>query len=373
MAKLEDVTVDVLSLQDGNTAEDLREWLPISPQIFPTSGPAMFRYAPKLWRCLQEIDSDIVRVDGLWTYPSIACLNWHRAKKRPYIVAPRGMLDPWALNNSRSKKRMAGWLFEHRHLRKAACIHALCDAEANSIRDYGLNNPIAIIPNGIDLPETRKQESEVRSQNFDRQPPAPGCKKLLYLGRIHPKKGLVNLLRAWAAVRKADGGKWVAEEWILAIAGWDQGRHLEELRMLSVECGVQDSVRFLGPKFGEAKAACYRECDAFILPSLSEGMPMVVLEAWAYGKPVLMTPECNLPEGFMANAAIRIEASAESIAEGLQELFCTPHSLLHAMGNNGRTLAASRFAWPKIAIEMKSVYEWMLGGGPKPDCVILSR
>src|SRR5208282_4574684 len=110
----------------------------------------------------------------------------------------------------------------------------------------------------------------------------------------------------------------------------------------------------------EAKAACYANCDAFILPSFSEGLPMVVLEAWAYGKPVLMTPECNLPEGFAANAAIRIEPGVEGIARGLQELFRTPHSALRVLGDNGRNLVAGRFAWPKIAVEMKSVYEWVL-------------
>ena len=141
--------------------------------------------------------------------------------------------------------------------------------------------------------------------------------------------------------------------------------------MLSEDCRIEDSAVFLGPKFGEDKAACYRDCDAFILPSLSEGLPMVVLEAWAYGKPVLMTPECNLPDGFAVNAAIRIEPSAESIAQGLQEMFRTPHSALRIMGDNGRALVAERFAWPKIAAEMKSVYEWVLGGGPKPGCVQL--
>jgi poly(glycerol-phosphate) alpha-glucosyltransferase len=132
----------------------------------------------------------------------------------------------------------------------------------------------------------------------------------------------------------------------------------------------QPSVVFLGPQFGEAKAACYRECDAFILPSLSEGLPMVVLEAWSHGKPVLMTPECNLPEGFAANAAIRIQPSVESITQGLRELFRAPHSALCTLGTNGRKLVARKFTWPKVAADMKSVYEWVLGGGPKPGCVV---
>jgi glycosyltransferase involved in cell wall biosynthesis len=132
----------------------------------------------------------------------------------------------------------------------------------------------------------------------------------------------------------------------------------------------QWSVVFLGPQFNEAKTACYRNCDAFILPSFSEGLPMVILEAWAYGKPVLMTPQCNLPEGFAADAAIRIEPNAESLAQGLHTLFQSSISDLQSTGARGRALVAGRFAWPKIATEMKSVYEWVLGGGAKPECVV---
>jgi poly(glycerol-phosphate) alpha-glucosyltransferase len=207
---------------------------------------------------------------------------------------------------------------------------------------------------------------------------------LLYLGRIHPKKGLVNLLRAWKQTLNAQPS--ILNSWVLALAGWDQGGHEDELKRLAAELGVawQDarelpaateqkegsSVLFLGPQFNEAKAACYRSCDAFILPSYSEGLPMAVLEAWAYGRPVLMTPECNLPEGFAAGAAIRIETSVPGIAQGLEQLARSPSADLRVLGDNGRRLVAIRFSWPKIALEMKAVYQWALGGGPKPDCII---
>ena len=196
------------------------------------------------------------------------------------------------------------------------------------------------------------------------------------------------MLKAWAAVQRTAGGGPRTKEWILAIAGWDQGGHELELKRLATELGIgwgdvrtggttgqrsvvsgQWSVVFLGPQFGEAKAACYRNCDAFILPSFSEGLPMVILEAWAYGKPVLMTPQCNLPEGFTANAAIQIDPNAESMAQGLHTLFQSSISDLQSTGSRGRALVAGRFAWPRIATEMKSVYEWVLGGGAKPECV----
>jgi poly(glycerol-phosphate) alpha-glucosyltransferase len=97
---------------------------------------------------------------------------------------------------------------------------------------------------------------------------------------------------------------------------------------------------------------------------------MVILEAWAYGKPVLMTPECNLPEGFARSAALQIGTDVESITAGLRELLGAPASSRQAMGRAGRCLVAQRFTWPKIASEMKAVYDWLVGGGTRPDRVV---
>ncbi len=113
-----------------------------------------------------------------------------------------------------------------------------------------------------------------------------------------------------------------------------------------------------------------RSVDAFILPSFSEGLPMSVLEAWAYELPVVMTPFCNLPEGFDAGAAILIQPDRSSIREGLLSLFEYSDVDLKTMGQKGRSLVASKFTWPTIAADMKSVYAWCLGGGDKPACMM---
>jgi poly(glycerol-phosphate) alpha-glucosyltransferase len=276
-------------------------------------------------------------------------------------VSPRGTLDPWALANSAWKKRLAGWLYENRHLRGAACLHALCEAEAAAIRAHGLHNPVCVIPNGVDLPGSTTGPRP--GWEGDR---VLGRHVLLYLGRLHPKKNLISLLEAWAAAqRSASGGR----EWRLVVAGWDQGGYEERLRWAATELEVEESVHFAGPQFGEEKHATLCRADAFILPSLSEGLPVAVLEAWAYGLPVVMTPECNLTEGFQASAAIRIGTDAESLARGLAELFEMGESQLREMGKRGRRLVEERFSWPKIARQMKEVYEWVLGGGPRPECV----
>jgi poly(glycerol-phosphate) alpha-glucosyltransferase len=195
-------------------------------------------------------------------------------------------------------------------------------------------------------------------------------KILLYLGRIHPKKGLNNLLEAWHRCG-ADNSVQKFSNWTLVIAGWDQGGHEAELQSLANDLGISQDVVFVGPQFDEAKQACYHHADAFVLPSYSEGLPMVVLEAWAYSLPVIMTPQCNLPEGFKAGAAISVAADASEIARGLRTLIEMHDGDHQAMGERGFNLVRERFTWMKIASEMTSVYKWILGGGIPSACVRL--
>jgi poly(glycerol-phosphate) alpha-glucosyltransferase len=350
--------VEVVGLRDAKTAADLPAWAPLVPIACAVRGPAAFGYAPDLAPALARSNADLAYIAGLWKYPMLAAHRWSRATRRPIIVAPHGMLEPWAVRHSGAKKKFAGWLFQNAQLREAACLRALCPPEVESFRAYGLRNPVAVVPNGVDLPPL-DAPAPPRHPRF----PA-GRKVLLYLGRIHDKKGLAPLLEGWAQVRDAAG------DWLLAIAGWDQGGHEAELKLRASQLGVADSVLFPGPQFGADKDAAYASCDAFILPSLSEGLPMVVLEAWARAKPVLMTPACNLPEGFAAGAALRIEPNAAHIAASLRALFDTTPDQLRAIGHNGRVLAESKFDWRTVAAQMAAVYVWILGSGPKPACVV---
>ena len=414
--------IGVFGYEDEHTAADIGAWAPVPARAFHAIGPRQFGYSPDYRKALIEFSPDLVHTHGLWIFSSIATNQYCHHRGVPYVISPHGMLDPWAVRHSRWKKAIAHFFYEGAHLNDAFCLRALCEAEARAIRLLGLKNPIAVIPNGIDLPiipnaenlktetlkpeeqkaESRKQKAEIGDE-FQPSAFARSRKTLLYLGRIHPKKGLVNLIKAWAAVQGSRHSSPVTrhDEWLLAIAGWDQGGHEAELKRLCGELEIewqdarehrtsnieqptfnqpkvsrqksavssQRSVVFLGPQFNKDKMSCYRSCDGFILPSFSEGLPMVVLEAWAHGKPVLMTPECNLPAGFALGAAIRIEPNVESIAQGLQELFRTPHSALRMLGDNGLQLAREQFAWPVVAAEMKRLYEWALGGGDKPACI----
>ena len=354
--------VEVFSVDDRFSGSDAPQWGDIELNVSSRRGPRAFGYAPELGEKLEAAALDVVHTHGLWMYPSVAASRWAARDGRPLVVSPRGMLDPWAVRNAAWKKRMAGWLFENRHLRRAACLHALNQGEYEAIRRYGLTNPVAVIPNGVDLPRPGEGPAEPEWAS-DLQ----AKQILLFLGRLHPKKGLANLLEAWALVgRQAPAG---VGNWRLAIAGWDQGGHEAELRNMAERLQIGETVRFVGPQFGDEKAASLARAEAFILPSFSEGLPMAVLEAWAHRLPVLMTRQCNLREGFDAGAAMEIAPDAGSIAEGLTEFFGMTEDERLAMGNRGRWLVEERFDWSSAAARMSDVYAWVLGRGERPACV----
>ncbi len=354
-------TVEVFSLHDQHTDTDLGQWHPLRPVTFPVRGPHRFGYAPALREALERGNLDLLHTHGLWMYPSYASHCWSRQGTRPTILSLHGMLDPEALRISPYRKRLARWLFEDEHLQTAACLHALSPHEAESIRQHGLKNPICIIPNGIELPP-------VQDSAKDR---AAGTRKtLLYLGRLHPIKNLVGLLHAWHLLHERNPA--LCRDWRLVLAGWSQEAHGEQLAQLCASRGLTDSVSFVGPQYGAAKHRLYREADAFVLPSLNEALPMVVLEAWAHALPVAMTPECHLEIGYKVGAAIAIRTDPGGMAEGLQALLTMPDQERRAIGRRGLQLARDRFGWDRIAEEMSHVYQWLISGGTPPSCVTLN-
>jgi glycosyltransferase involved in cell wall biosynthesis len=356
------IDASVVGLRDSRASESeiaaLDELSAIACRVI---GPDAFGFSRELLPALCHVGPDLVHAQGIWMYPSLASLRWHRQSRRPYMVSPRGMLDSWALSRALLKKKVAASWFEREHLRSASCLHALNEAEAKAIRAQGLVNPICIVPNGIQTPPASPASRPAWAEYL-----APGAKVLLYLGRLHPKKGLVALITAWKRVQ-ADAER---DGWCLIIAGWDQGGHAQELSALIRDLGLGRTVRLVGPQFDLGKDGTFRAAAVFVLPSLSEGLPVGVLEAWSYGLPVLMTPQCNLPEGFAAGAALRTEPDARSLAEALRQLLTMSGADRRAMGDRGRALVRERFQWSEIAQQMRSVYEWILGGGPAPASVL---
>ena len=329
---------------------DRASWRGAPASTYPICGPQALGYSPKIKHALLSWGPDLVHSHGLWMLPSRSVFQWHRHTGRPYVVSPHGMLDPWAVRNSGWKKRIAGILYEQAHLHRAAMLHALCERERDDFLNFGLRNQIEVIPNGVDLPlERLKCEAP-----WNGTVPC-GSRVMLFLGRIHPKKNLSALLGAWAA---AKGRR--RDAWRLVIAGSDQDDYERELRALHLSLGLEDSVVFQGPLYGDAKDAALRNATAFVLPSLSEGLPMAVLEALSYGLPVLMTEACNLSHVFKKGAAIRFSSNERDMVDQLNVFFDMTSDARRVCGEKAIEIVRDQYLWPRVAARMSTLYSSLI-------------
>lgn len=353
----------VFGIRDGDTEADADRWRPVVPRVARGVGPRVLGLAPGLLPGLLRADLDVLHAHGLWTLQSVLNLAWAARTRRPYVVSMHGMLNPWALGRSRLRKRIAAAVYERRRLRGAACIHSLGEHETRFLRMYGVAGAVSEIPYGIEMPDLDGSlPPPVWSAAIE-----PGRPVLLYLGRLDPIKGLDDLLLGWGQARRVDAR--AAEPWRLVIAGWGDGAYEARLRQIAASECTDGSVIFAGPVFGADRESAYRAAAACVLPSLSEGMPMGVLEAWARARPVLMTEACHLPVGFSAEAAVRIGAGADGVFAALMQLFAMSAPERDAMGRRGRALVESRFSWPVVTRQFLDLYGWLAGGGAAPDCI----
>ena len=341
-------------IADDNSAADLAAFPAL--EAVPVGSPGLrgWGYSPDLMRLLRRHDYDVIHCHGLWMFQSLAQLAGQARRAVPYIISPHGMLDAWALRNARWKKRIVSLLYENRHLRNAACLHVLNAPEADAVQAFGFEGPVCIVPSGVDLPEAGAAAGN-------------GDKVLLFLGRLHPKKGLAEMLKGWKLARMQTAA---AEGWVLRIAGWGDEAYCSELRALCHELGLDSTVEFLGPVFGADKEAALRSASAFILPSHSEGLPMAVLEAFAYGIPAILTDACNLPDAFQGEAALRVTPEPGAIADGLALLFEMPDAERRHMGEAARALVTERYTWDQAGARMRDVYNWLAGRQSQPAWVV---
>ena len=296
----------------------------------------------------------ILHAHGLWLMPNIYPARAKRHAGASLLVhSPRGMLGDAALRISAWKKRPFWWLVQRSALACADCIHATAFSEYEEIRAAGLKNPVAIIPNGIDLPKMVRMPRP-RSQH----------RTVLSLGRVHPKKGLDRLLRAWALIEDE------FPDFDLRIVGPAEGGYEKKLRGIAQSLGIK-RIRIEGPVYGEAKLEAYRAADIFVLPTLNENFGMTVAESLAAGTPVIATKGAPWSSLESEGCGWWIDHGIEPLAAALRSAMAIPRADLAAMGTRGRAWMARDFGWDRIALDMLDVYRWLQTGGKPPVTVHL--
>ncbi|MEO1283159.1 MAG: glycosyltransferase, partial [Pseudomonadota bacterium] len=268
-----------------------------------------------------------------------------------------GMLGRGALAFSRHKKRAFAALIQRRSLAGVTCFHATSEQEHDDIRAFGLTAPVAVVPNGIDVPDTGEIMQPALAS--DRQ------RSVLYLGRVHAKKGIDRLLRAWANVEAAN------PNWRLQIVGPAEEGHDVELLHLAQRLQLPRVVFHPG-MFGAEKLAAYRDADLFVLPTLDENFGMVVGEALAHGTPVICTkgaPWAGLSE---KGCGWWIDHGVDALTATLSESMAMPREKLRAMGLVGRSWMEADYSWDRIVLDMLSVYRWCQTKSEKPDFIRLT-
>ena len=268
------------------------------------------------------------------------------------VTSPRGTLSEYALNRSRWLKKAVWALWQGDVLKKSACLHTTAEIEYHEIRRKGLRAPVAIIPNGIGIPPEQKRFGPVRHS-----------RRLLFLGRIHPKKSVDILLKSWADVEKQ------YPEWELHIVGPDNGKYLSEMQALAKDLSVERAV-FPGPAYGSEKSQTYWSADIFVLPTHSENFGITVAEALAHGVPAIVTK--GAPWGGLEKEKCGwwIDIGVESLVECLKEAMSLSSEELVIQGQRGRAWMERDFSWDRIGKMMFKTYEWVLGGGSPPEWVV---
>jgi poly(glycerol-phosphate) alpha-glucosyltransferase len=336
----------VFSTDDQFLDEDRHLFGEIEIVARPQYGPRSFGFSPSLGRAIRSRDVDILHLHGIWTHTSVIGLSWAMHTGKPYIVSPHGMLEPWILSRGRMKKRLARITYETRSLARANVAHALTEAEKDNILAFAPGASIRTIANGI----TVDRASSARKRNGHNP-------FLLYLGRLHPKKNLEGLLEGWTRVGSAAR----TAGYRLVIAGYGEAEYVDALSRMIEVANRSAPVEFAGPAYGEKKLRLMSEADYLVLPSFSEGLPMVVLEAWSHGTPSIMTESCNLPQGFERGAALRIGVTPPEIETVLRDAILSNDAVWSERSRRASNLVVEEFGADAIARRWIDLYCELVG------------
>ncbi|WJS94215.1 glycosyltransferase [Flavobacterium johnsoniae] len=277
---------------------------------------------------------DIVHINGIWTPQNWVFQNEAQKLGIKVIVSPHGMLEPWIMAHNPIKKKIALLLYQKTALKRSICLHATAKMEAENIQALGFKNPIHIIPNGIHLKDVKKIK-----ENY-------GTKKMIFMSRIHPKKGIELLLDAWRTSN--------TEDWTLEIAGSGEQEYIESLLQ-----STQDlkNVHFVGAKYGEEKWDFLRSADVMVLPTHSENFGIVVAEALAVAVPVITTHGTPWEDLEIHKCGWWIDLSVANLEKALFKVFNSPTMLLEMMGKHGRDLVISKYDMKNVGKKMLELYK----------------
>lgn len=280
---------------------------------------------------------DIVHINGLWT------LGLHSIAMRcvranvPYIISPRGMLDPWALSVKRWKKVLGMMLYQKRTLRSAIGYHATATAEREHIERLGLMQQCIIAPNGVDLP-----------QNMPDRITDGRLRTALFLSRLHPGKGLLQLAEAWAIVKPAG--------WRMRVVGPDSYGHKKEVVAKLKSLGICSEWTFDDALDDKDKWRAYRTANVLVHPSVSENFGITIAEGLAAELPVIATKGAPWQDLASENCGWWINQGVDPLVDALNEALSLTDEQRYEMGCRGRLLVERKFSWPAIAKKMIAGY-----------------
>lgn len=347
----EGIEADILTLMPRDDSDKI-----IADDSFikalPNDARTPLVYSSNFRRYLSShIGYDLYHANGLWTCPTHFTAEIAKKQNKPCVIAPHGMLYPQALQVSAWKKKIVSTVFQRKDLETASCLQATCMAELEHIRAFGLNNPVAVIPNGLvidDSLEIRKTSNSVR--------------RFAFVGRLNRIKNVDLLLSAWSKL----GNK--THNCELLIIGDGDTAYKKELEEFAT-ANKLNNVRFLGFIMGKDLQKLVHSIDFQILPSKSENFGMVVPEALIQGVPVIAskgTPWSDLETfdcGWWVDNDIDTLISTLLIAINLSE-----QDRL-GMGERGRTLVLRHYSIKSVSLRMKQLYEWLVYKNIKPEYV----
>jgi len=330
----------ILCSIDGDNAPQLASLKKagVDVQLFPAIDNIV-RFSPKMARYLKSLrDVDIIHNHGHWLWP-----NWYapfaaKKLKSSLVTTPHGTLVPGMLARSSLKKKLAWVLFDNRLIRRAGVVHALSSAEGramdSTISQYSDN--MIVVPNGVHMGKNEGQFT------------ADVGGKLLFLSRVAPIKGVTQLLEAWSRLTPR------FPNWELRIVGPVDASIERDVNAL---CKSINSVALVGPIYHEERWSEYRNAAGFILPTLGEGLPTVLLEAAAHKLPVITTKEANFDELYESGGSILTSPNADDIEATLAEFFSLAGKDRKAIGLRGASLIEANFDWSTIASRWIAIYE----------------